>query len=99
MEVESYASTEAFAQAFRPRGRDCLILDQHLQGAKTGIEFLVSEAKSAINVPVILVTGRGDGSLRARALQAGAVGYLEKPVDETRLIAAIDAAVAAARRP
>ena len=93
MQVEAYASTESFVASYRPHARACLILDQHL-GAASGLEFLTSAESDAIRVPVILVTGRGDDALRARALEAGAAAYLEKPLDETHLVAAIDAAIA-----
>jgi FixJ family two-component response regulator len=98
MAVEAYASTEAFAEAYRPHERECLILDQHLQNAKTGLDFLKSETRARIALPAILMTGRGDAELRARALQAGAAAYLEKPVDDGLLVAAIAAAIAV-RRP
>lgn len=93
MEVEAYASTETFVLAYRPRERECLILDQHLQGMKTGLEFLASQERASMRLPVILVTGRGDSSIKARALDAGVAAYLDKPIDAMRLIAAIDRAI------
>ena len=91
LEVEVYASTEDFSLNYQPHDRECLILDQHLQGAKTGLDFLLSIAEARIRVPVILMTARGDAALRARALEAGAMAYLDKPLDEMLLMAAIDA--------
>jgi two-component system response regulator FixJ len=96
MEVEAYASTETFARSYRPHARQCLILDQHLQGMKTGLEFLASPERAAMRLPVILVTGRGDNEIKARALDAGVADYLDKPIDGTQLVAAIDRAIAAA---
>ena len=93
MEVEVHASTDAFTQTYRPRPPECLILDQHLQAGKTGLDFLASGAPARLRLPVILLTGRGDTALRAQALRAGAAVYLEKPIDETRLIAAIETAI------
>jgi two-component system, LuxR family, response regulator FixJ len=97
LEVEVYASTETFARSYRPRTRQCLILDQHLQGMKTGLQFLTSPERAAMRLPVILVTGRGDNEIKARALDAGVTGYLDKPIDATLLVAVIDRAIAAAR--
>jgi FixJ family two-component response regulator len=94
MEVEVFDSTETLAQSYRPRARQCLILDQHLQGMKTGLEFLASPERAAMRLPVILVTGRGDNEIKARALEAGVVDYLDKPIDATQLAAAIDRAIA-----
>jgi FixJ family two-component response regulator len=97
LHVEAHASTEAFVDAYRPHGQGCLILDQHLQAGKTGLDFLDSGAPTRLHLPVILVTGRGDDVLRARAFQAGAAAYLEKPLDEAQLIAAIGAAIGGTR--
>lgn len=93
MEVESFASTEDFVRGFRPRARQCLILDQHLQGRKTGLEFLGSPQWRAMGMPVILVTGRGDAGIKAAAAAAGASDYLEKPIEAARLLAAIEHAL------
>ena len=97
LRVEDFASTEAFVDAYRPQGRECLVLDQHIQGGVTGLDFLASGTPARLRLPVILVTGRGDDVLRAHALRAGAAAYLEKPCDEGELIAAIGAAVGGVR--
>ncbi len=91
--VCDYASTEAFMRAYAPRAQSCLVLDQHLPGA-TGLDFLGSAAGARLDLPVILITGRGDAAIRARAFQAGAVAYFEKPVDDAALIDAIARAIA-----
>src|SRR6185312_17531800 len=65
MNVEDYASVEAFADGYRPHGRDCLILDQNLPGM-SGLDFLASAQGSGLGLPVILMTGQGDGMIRMR---------------------------------
>jgi two-component system, LuxR family, response regulator FixJ len=92
MAVEDYGSTAEFARQYRPRHRQCLILDQHLPGT-TGLDFLASPEGAALGLPVVLVTGRGDNALRARAGELGVSVYLEKPVVDDALMAAIRAAV------
>jgi two-component system, LuxR family, response regulator FixJ len=92
LEVEEYSSTEAFARGYQPQLRQCLILDQHLPSS-TGLDFLASPQGERINLPVILVTGRGDSAIRARAEQLGVVAYLEKPIDDAVLLATIERAV------
>lgn len=88
MVVEDYDSTAEFARRYRPRNRQCLILDQHLPGT-TGLDFLASGDGAALGLPVILLTGRGDSALRARAAELGVKVYLEKPVVDDALMAAI----------
>ncbi|MGO8919661.1 MAG: response regulator transcription factor [Stellaceae bacterium] len=90
--VEDYGTTAEFTRHYRPRERQCLILDQHLPGA-TGLDFLASAEGAALSLPVVLVTGRGDKSLRARAAELGVCVYLEKPVVDDMLMAAIRTAV------
>ena len=93
MAVEDYGSTAEFAGRYRPGRHQCLILDQHLPGA-TGLDFLSSAEGTRLRLPVILVTGRGDGALRDRAVRLGVSAYLEKPVADGALMTAIDRALA-----
>ncbi len=95
MAVEVHASTETFARSYRPRQRGCLIPDQHLQGSKTGLDFLDSAEWVAMGLPVILITGGGNADIRARAAQVGAVACLDKPLEVGGLVAMIGHALAA----
>jgi len=88
IEVEDYASTGDFAECYRPPRRGILILDHHLP-LRTGLEFLNSPDGRDLGIPVILITGRGDLELEARARAAGAAAYLQKPVSEKLLLATV----------
>ncbi len=88
IEVEDYGSTAEFADNYRKPGRGCLILDQHLP-VTTGVEFLGSPAGRALDIPVILITGRGDAEIEARARKAGVAEYLQKPISQQVLLAAV----------
>lgn len=91
--VETFDSIGTFLRSFRPNARaSCLVLDQHLPGT-TGLDFLGSPEGRRLDIPVILVTGRGDAVLRARAFDAGAIAYFEKPVDDGALVSAIERAL------
>ncbi len=92
MAVEDYDSVQAFSAHYRPGPRQCLILDQHLPGM-TGLDFLASAQGAALHLPVILVTGRGDGTIRDRAYGMGVHAYLEKPVPEDILLEAVRDAI------
>lgn len=93
LEVEDYACAADFARGYRPGGGECLILDQHLPGV-TGLDFLACCEGAALPLPAILLTGQGDGSIRDRADALGVCAYLEKPVPEDILLAAIGCATA-----
>ena len=96
MHVEDFGSTADFAENYRPRPHECLVLDQHLPMV-SGLDFLSSDRGTQLKLPVILITGRGDDAIRARARQLGVAAYLDKPVNDTELLAAIERAVAGGR--
>jgi two-component system response regulator FixJ len=79
MVVENYRSSEKFARS-DVRGRSaCLILDLHLPGL-SGLDYLANQAAAAAELPVIIITARGDPASRARAEQLGVLAFLNKPV-------------------
>lgn len=90
--VEDFGSIEAFVSAYRPHPHPCLILDLHLP-LTGGLDFLASRGIVSGDIPVILMTGRGDIATRARAYELGAVAFLEKPIDDSDLMAAINIAL------
>jgi len=94
--VEEFGSIEEFVLAYRPGTRACLILDLHLP-LMGGLDFLASRGAASRDIPVVLMTGRGDDTTRARAYELGAVAFLEKPIEDSTLMAAID--VALGRQP
>ena len=79
----TFASAEEYLRIGVPT--DCIVLDLHLEGM-SGLELqyvLNSEGRS---VPIVFVTAMDDPTSRRRALEAGAVAYIEKPFDEQRLL-------------
>ena len=86
----------ASAQEFIDDSSDepgCLILD--LQMPQTnGLELQERLSEQAYHPPIIFLTGYGDVPSTATALKKGAVDFLEKPVDETLLLAAVTQALA-----
>jgi len=88
MAVEDYASTEEFVRGHAPGRTACVILDQHLPGT-SGLDFLAAQDGALAELPVIMITGRGDLAIRARAEQLGVRAFLDKPVTEGPLLASI----------
>jgi FixJ family two-component response regulator len=92
MQVTTFASAREFLGCQRPDGPACLILDVRLAG-ENGL--LVQEAlrAAACHPPIIFLTGHGTVPLCVRAMKAGAVDFLLKPVDDEDLLAAISTAL------
>jgi FixJ family two-component response regulator len=88
MVVEAYGSSEELAQSYVPGRGACLILDLHLPGA-SGLDLLAEQDAAAAELPVIIITGRGDPASRARAEQLGVLAFLDKPVAGRELLANI----------
>lgn len=88
--VEGYADAEAFLLAHDPGVPGCAIVDLTLPG-KDG--FAIQEALETSRRPVIFLTGQGDIPASVRAMKAGAVDFLTKPVDADILLAAVDQAL------
>jgi FixJ family two-component response regulator len=87
--VRDYGSANEFLADFAPAASACLVVDHHMPDM-TGLELLLHLRKQGITVPVIVITGKGDAALKARAIAAGAVTMLHKPVDGEELIALIE---------
>lgn len=89
--VRDYASARAFLGDGSNENADCLLLDHHMP-EMNGLELLETLRRRKISTAAIVITGRSDNSLRARAERAGALACLEKPVDEEELFHSIDKA-------
>jgi FixJ family two-component response regulator len=91
--VQVFGSAEEFLSASHGRQADCLILDIRMPGM-SGLELQRQLSASHCGLPVIFITAHGsDEQARARALGAGAVAYLLKPLREEEVLKAIDAAL------
>ena len=85
---QTYASGQKFLDQFHPSGDACILLDLHLADMY-GIRILETLSRRKHHLPVIVMTGGGDGATRERALDAGAAIFLEKPIDASALVNAI----------
>lgn len=89
----TFASAEEFLQSGRLQETACLITDVQMPGM-SGIDLQDHLSARGDLMPVIFVTAFPEEALRQRALGAGAVGFLTKPISVQSLIACIDKALA-----
>ena len=92
LRVETFASAEDFLAAFDPNKRGCLVLDVRMTGM-TGLELQERLVSMGSQLPVIIITGHADVPMAVRAMQAGAITFLEKPSAEQELWANIQKAL------
>jgi FixJ family two-component response regulator len=92
LKCELFGSTRDFLQSKRSQDVSCLILDVRLPGA-SGLDFQAELAKEQIDIPIIFITGHGDIPMSVRAMKAGAVEFLTKPVREQDLLDAVNVAL------
>ena len=90
--AQAFASAEAFLAAFRPDASGCLLLDLRMRGT-SGLELQRLITERGIELPIIIITAHGDVAAARQAFRAGAVDFLEKPLDEAALFSAIGAAL------
>ncbi len=86
--VAMFADAESFLQAYRPEWSGCLLLDIRMPGMN-GLELQERLARIGCRMPAIVMTGHGDVDSARQAFRAQAVDFLEKPLDQARLLDAI----------
>jgi two-component system, LuxR family, response regulator FixJ len=87
-----YDSAHAVLNAAANLSTGCMLLDVQMPGMD-GLELLRRLGEQGIRLPVIVITGHGDVRTAVMAMKAGAVDFIEKPIDDTLLLAAINAAL------
>jgi two-component system CheB/CheR fusion protein len=90
--VEAYASCEAFLEAYRPGSEGCLVVDARLP-RMNGLELLERLKTMRCGPPAIMITGHADIRLAVQAMKAGALAFLEKPIQYDELLGNIQRAL------
>jgi FixJ family two-component response regulator len=90
--TRTFPGAEAFLAEYRPDWPGCLVLDLRMPGM-SGLELQAELARRGAVLPVVIITAHGDVATTRAALKGGAVDFIEKPVDDEALVAAITAAL------
>src|SRR5258708_25222051 len=91
--VETYESADRFLQELDQRNLGCVVADVRMPGTD-GLGLVRELARRNIALPVILISGHADVPMAVAAIKSGAEDFIEKPVDDAQLVAAINRALA-----
>ena len=92
--ASTFGSADEFLESEQVHDTSCLVTDLQMPGL-SGIELQDHLVARGHCIPTIVMTGYPDDSVRARAMKAGAVGFLSKPFSDDHLIACIERALKA----
>ena len=92
LQAEVFASAREFLQRQASDTVSCLVLDVRMPGM-SGLDFQAELANAHADVPIIFITGFGDIPMTVRAMKAGAVEFLTKPLREQDFLDAIHVAL------
>lgn len=87
-----FESAEAFLGAYGARMAGCILLDVRMSGM-SGLALQAELERRGITLPVIIITAHGDTASTRAAFKGGAIDFIEKPIDNVLLLAAIETAV------
>src|SRR5262249_7547927 len=93
----AFRSSQEFLAGHDPDLPGCVVLDLSMPGLD-GLELQHALAASGRPRPIVFVSGHGDVSTSVRAMKAGAVDFLTKPVNEDDLLNAVGRAIESDRQ-
>src|SRR5262249_17898411 len=92
LRAEVFASVKEFLATAPSDAPGCMVLDVRLPG-RSGLEFQADLARANIRLLIIFISGYADVPMTVRAMKAGAVEFLTKPVRHQDLLDAIQQAI------
>jgi FixJ family two-component response regulator len=90
--VESFESAYTFLERETACRLGCLVLDVRMP-EMSGLELQERLVQQRCTLPIIFLTGHGDVPMAVRAVKRGAFDFIQKPVDDRRLLATVESAL------
>ena len=91
--VHTFESADSFLAVGTGGETGCIVADVRMPGTD-GIELVRELSRRGSPLPVILISGHADVPMAVAAIKAGAEDFIEKPVDDVQLLAAINRSLA-----
>lgn len=92
LDAQCFGSAAEFLRAKRPNAPSCIVLDVRLPGL-SGLDFQAELEKTGSYPPIVFISGHADVPMTVKAMKAGAVEFLTKPVREQDLLDAVSSAL------
>ena len=92
-DTEAFPSAREFLERLPCGATGCVVLDVNMPDI-TGPQLRDLMAEKGIGLPIVFLTGHGDVATGVQAMKKGAVDFLTKPVDDERLLRAVEEAIA-----
>lgn len=83
--VETYQSGKSFLDNFKPHRQGCIIIDMRMP-IMSGLELLELLKIQKNRLPVVMITAYGEIPLAVRAMKAGAIDFILKPINHEALL-------------
>jgi two-component system response regulator FixJ len=91
--VRTFESADAFLATLTGEETGCIVSDVRMPGTD-GIELVRELSRRGSALSVVLISGHADVPMAVAAIKAGAEDFIEKPVDDVQLLAAINRSLA-----
>jgi FixJ family two-component response regulator len=95
--AETFGSAQEFLASPRTEAPTCVVLDLQLPGL-SGLDLQKQMTDAGVETPIVFLTGHGDIPASVKAMKAGAIEFLTKPMDEQDPLNAIQEAIERDRR-
>ncbi|MES9857928.1 MAG: response regulator transcription factor [Sedimenticola sp.] len=92
LNVEVFESAQAYLNQFDASRPGCLVLDVRMPGM-SGLDLQGYLKSETMHPPIIIITGHGDVPMAVRAVQSGAVDFVEKPFNDQSLLDSVHRAL------
>ncbi len=90
--VENYHSAEHFLSVYRPRAVECLLLDLRMPGMN-GLDLQREMLARRLTTPMIIISAFAETTSVVKAVRGGALDFIEKPIEESLLMAKVNSAL------
>jgi FixJ family two-component response regulator len=94
-QASTFGSADEFLNSNQVHDTSCLITDVQMPGL-SGIELQDRLVARGHRIPIIFITAYSDENVRIRAMKAGALAFLIKPIDPHHLVEHLEKALKAA---